>query len=147
MITAVDTSVLLDIFLADPVHGIRSANALREAITQGQLLACGIVFAEVAAHFPTETAAAAAMKDLGVEYGELTMAASLQAGTAWREYRRAGGPRHQLVADFLIAAHANQTADRLLTRDRGFSRRWFKQLEVWDPSLTSLPTTKKGNEP
>lgn len=134
MITAVDSSILLDIFLADPTFGRRSADALRTAIAQGQVVACGPVFAEVAAQFPTPEAALRALGDLGVEFSELSPEICSQAGAAWRRYRKSGGPRRQLVADFLIAAHAKAAADRLLTRDRGYSRAWFEGLVVWDPS-------------
>jgi hypothetical protein len=39
-----------------------------------------------------------------------------------------------MIADFLIASHATERADRLLTRDRGFYRQWFEGLVVLDPS-------------
>ena len=45
-----------------------------------------------------------------------------------------GGKRGRVVPDFLIAAHAQQLADRLLARDRGYYRDYFKQLNLWEPA-------------
>jgi predicted nucleic acid-binding protein len=52
----------------------------------------------------------------------------------WSAYRRQRGTRERVIADFLIGAHALVQADRLLTRDRGFYRRYFEGLEILDPS-------------
>jgi hypothetical protein len=56
------------------------------------------------------------------------------AGEMWGQYRARGGDRKRVIADFLIAAHAKVQCDRLLTRDRGFSRDYFGDLAVIDPS-------------
>jgi len=46
--------------------------------------------------------------------------------------RRRAGPT-RIVADFLIGAHAALSADRLLARDRGYYRDYFKGLVVLPP--------------
>ncbi len=134
MITAVDTNVLLDVFANDAEFGNRSANALRRCIAEGSLIACEIVWAETGASFPDTQAAENALAELRVGYSPLAAATALQAGRAWQEYRKAGGPRERVIADFLIGAHASSLADRLLTRDRGFYRNRFAQLPIIDPS-------------
>ena len=64
----------------------------------------------------------------------MTRSARQPLGKAWRHYRREGGSRTRLIPDFLVAAHASVRADRLLTRDRGFARRYFPRLVVIDPT-------------
>jgi hypothetical protein len=132
VITAVDTSVLLDVFIADKTHGPASRAAIKECLAEGSLVACDIVWAEISA-FSSADKAAAAMEGLGVAYSPLTTAAALAAGEAWKAYRRKGGTRTRMVADFLIGAHAKVQAERLLSRDRGFYRAYFRGLEIVEP--------------
>jgi predicted nucleic acid-binding protein len=134
VITAVDTNVLLDIFKPDPSFAPASAEALRRCLAEGALVACEVVWAEVAGEFRDSRSAGRALDRLGVGFSPLDAAGSLRAGDAWRAYRRGGGRRDRVVADFLIGAHALGNAERLLTRDRGFYRSYFKSLRVLDPS-------------
>ena len=134
MITAVDTSVLLDIFIADPAFGVGSREALRACAREGRLVACDIVWAEVAASFPSDRSAQEVLERLGVEFSPVQAAAALIAGRAFKDYKRRGGTRQRVVPDFLVGAHAQAHADRLLTRDRGFYRAYFKAVTILDPS-------------
>jgi predicted nucleic acid-binding protein len=133
VITAVDTSVLLDVFGADPEFGPRSAAALRRCLAEGSLVACEVVWAETAASFATTTAAEEALHGLRIEFSPLEASTALAVGGAWRAYRAAGG-RERMIADFLIGAHAAAHAERLLTRNRGFYRQYFSELRVVDPA-------------
>lgn len=135
MITAVDTNVLLDIFTADPTHGEASRRGLATCLREGRAVVCEVVWAEVSAAFPDVSQAREAMIAADVQYTVMSTEAASLAGGSWRTYRQAGGPRERLVADFLVGAHAATAADRLLTRDRGFYRRYFTDLEVFDPSV------------
>ncbi|MBI4209005.1 MAG: PIN domain-containing protein [Deltaproteobacteria bacterium] len=134
MITAIDTSVLLDVFGADPRFGVLSGAALRHCFQQGGLLACEAVWAEVASFFPSSDSVQKAMKQLGVQFSPIELEATLTAGDSWKIYRSKGGKRTRVVADFLIGSHALHQADRLLTRDRGFYRTYFKGLKILDPA-------------
>ncbi len=135
MITAVDTNVLLDVFANDPTFGSRSLAILRDCLADGPLIACEVVWAELVAAFPDTDAADRALGTIPVTFEPFGRAAATRAGAAWREYRRAGGPRERVIADFLVGAHAVEQADRLLTRDRGFHRLAFAGLAIVDPSV------------
>jgi predicted nucleic acid-binding protein len=135
VITAVDSSVLLDVFGADPKFGPSSAAALRNCLSEGRVIACEVVWAETGASF-TAAEADAALRGLRIDFSALDASAALAASTSWRAYHKAGGSRERVIADFLIGAHALCDADRLLTRDRGFYRRYFKELSILDPALS-----------
>lgn len=126
--------MLLDLLVGDPEFGPGSREAVRSARREGKLIACDVVWAETGAAFDTTAAAQSALGTLGVEYSPLDADAALDASQAWRAYRRDGGGRDRVVADFLVAAHAKAHADRLLTRDRGFYRARFEELTIVDPS-------------
>lgn len=134
MITAVDTSVMLDVLGADSTFGLRSSEAIRRCRSEGSLTACDVVWAEVGAWFPTPLDAEAVMQRLTVTFSPIGADTALLAGTLWRAYRSLGGSRTQMIPDFLVGAHAQAQADRLLTRDRGFYRAYFRDLEILDPT-------------
>lgn len=133
MITAVDTSVLLDILLGDPRFGPASRAALRSAQAEGALIVSTTVAAELAAAYEQPARSALALDRLGIELVPDDEDVAQQAGRSWRRYRLAGGTRRRILPDFLIGAHAMQVADRLLSRDRGFYRSHFERLEVLEP--------------
>lgn len=137
---AVDTSVLLDVLSGDPTFGPASREALRRAYDTGSLLASDVVWSEVRAHFESDGSFDKAMANLGIQYAPLSEKAAQLAGSHWRQYhqrrsrpRLTAGESKRVIADFLIAAHAQIQADALLARDRGFFRGYFKQLRLIQP--------------
>lgn len=137
MITAIDTNVLLDILSGEEPQARASAQALLDAQQVGSVVATDVVWAETAAWFASQEELAAAMGQLGVRYDAPKATAAALGGELWRAYRSGGGPRVRMIPDFLVGAHALTQTDRLLTRDRGFFRRYFGTLELADPSVTA----------
>ncbi len=135
MITAVDSSVLLDVLTDAPTRAAASLEALRRALRSGPLVACPVVWAEVRAFFADAGRMKEAFASAGIGFDPFDEESSNLAGAIWQLYRRQGGRRTRLVADFLIGAHAQVRAQRLLTRDRGFFRRYFDALEVIEPAV------------
>ena len=130
MITAVDTSVMLDVFLPDDRHGPRSLEALRTAYDQGAVIVCEVVYAELVPAFNDRTALDGALRELGMRLSSVDADIAYEAGSRWLRYRRAGGPRDRIITDFLIGSHALVSANVFLTRDRGFYTTYFPELKM-----------------
>ena len=135
MISAIDTSVLLDIFLPDPTFVDRSHTAIREAFAAGSLVICEPVYAELASLFSSQLELDNVLEESRIRVEPLGRNAAFLAGCMFRQYRNAGGSRERIITDFLIGSHATHQAARLVTRDRGFYRQYFGDLAVID--LTS----------
>ena len=77
--------------------------------------------------------------DVFLESNEIREQALVQrddflASRALRAYRKQRGKRDRILADFLVEAHAQEHATRLISRDLGFYRTLFLSLDVRDPS-------------
>ncbi len=133
MKTAIDTSVLIAI-----AKGERNAAAwvdlLASCRTDGDLLICDVVAAELAALLGDATLFQRVVSDLGVSYSPVSIESARLAGRIFRMYRNHGGPREHLVPDFLIGAHAIEQANRIAAIDRGYLRRYFPRLAVLGPA-------------
>ncbi len=136
MITAVDSNVVLDFLNRDPEFGIASRNSLHSCAGEGRLLACDVVWAEIAGCFSSISTCIEILREVGIEFSPIDSETAFQAGVAWKAYRKRGGTRTRVAADFLIGAHALLQADRLLTRDYGFYRSCFNRLAIVDPSTS-----------
>lgn len=133
MITAVDTNVLIDILVPDPIFGPLSKENLRTASAEGALIISEAVYAEIASRFPKKSDLDIFLQESGIQRSLSTTETLFKAGHLWetslkRPHHDSSGRR--LLADFLIGAHALLQAERLLTRDKGFYRVAFSGLRL-----------------
>lgn len=133
MITAIDTNVLLDILLPNPEFCDAAVGAIEDAAAVGSLVICDLVYAELCVHFSTQPECDEFLADNEIRVEPLSLATHFRASRAWRDYRRRGGSRARILADFLVGAHAELQANRFLSRDRGFYRKLFPGLHLVDP--------------
>lgn len=134
MITALDTNVLLDILAGDQRFQESSLRAVERAASDGPLVICDLVYAEISLAFLSPKELDRSLDENSIEVQSLNRSALFRAGLAWKAYRPRGGPRERVLADFLIGAHADAQSSQLLSRDRGFYRKYFPSLPVLDPS-------------
>lgn len=133
--TAIDTNILIDVLEPDPVYGPASRETLRHCLREGAVVACEVVWAEVATaygHAPERVAEA--LDRIGIDYSPMSREAAFMAAQHWHAYRQRGGTRERIVADFLIGGHALVQCDRLLSRDRGFYQAYFTSLTLMSPA-------------
>jgi predicted nucleic acid-binding protein len=130
MITFVDTNVLLDVFLPDPKWGQKSKISLEQAFKQGSLIINEIIYSELAPQFHGKAMLDNTLKTLSIRIVSIDLETAYRAGHIWKEYRKSGGKRNRILSDFLIGAHAEKQAEQLLTRDRGFYKKYFSNLTI-----------------
>ncbi len=130
MTTAVDTSVLIAIVKGEPDAPAWIDVLADAAATEGDLVICDVVAAELFALLLDHRAFDTTTRGLGIGYSPIEKHSAQLAGRIFRKYRKQGGPRQHLVPDFLIAAHALEQTNAIAAIDRGYMRRYFPKLRI-----------------
>ena len=136
MRTAIDTNVLSALWSGSTVVAQVTA-LLGRVATEGALVVCGPVYAELVAH-PKVTQQfvdqflATTRVEIDFDFDELVWreTALRFADYARRRRKSGGGEARRLVVDFLIGAHASLHADRLFTFEPRFYAQDFPKLPL-----------------
>jgi len=132
MTVAVDSSVLICIFNDEPSRA-SWFKFLLESRVENRLVACDVVWAELGPLFPTSAALHESMRKLGVAFSSLHEEACFEAGQLFGAYRKRGGPRSRIIADFMIAAHALHHATAFATADLDFAQKYLPRMKLVGP--------------
>jgi predicted nucleic acid-binding protein len=133
MPTLVDTNVLIDLFDAGSPWEHWSIRHIERVRSAGPVVINPIIYAEMAAGYPLESALESALSPSRFVREDLPWEAAFAAGHAFLAYRRDGGPKRSPLPDFYIGAHAAVRGYSLLTRDQTRYRAYFPMLRIIAP--------------
>jgi predicted nucleic acid-binding protein len=128
-----DSSVLLDVFTADPTWSEWSLNQLDAARAEGVIHINPVIYSEISVRFSRIEDLEATLNESRLVWSEIPREALFLAAKAFLAYRKAGGSRTTPLPDFFIGAHAAVSDLVLITRDPERVRRYFPKLSVRCP--------------
>ena len=129
----VDTNVLLDVLTDDPVWADWSMRQLQAQSQVRRLCINPVIYSELSLVFDSVNAQEKAIEEMGLSYEELPRPALFLAGRAFIQYRRQGGAKGNVLADFFIGAHAAVMSCGILTRDSRRYRTYFPTVPLLTP--------------
>jgi predicted nucleic acid-binding protein len=129
----VDTNIILDIWDRDPNWSAWSSQQLRQLSAANDLAINPIIYAEISTRFSTQARLDQAVAELGLIVLDLPREAAFVAGKAFVVYRRRGGTKGKVLADFFIGAHAAVLGCPLITRDPRKYSTYFSGITLIAP--------------
>ena len=133
MATLVDTNVLIDIAVRDPVWLKWSRQRLETARKRGSIIINQIIYSEFSMRYETINEVDSVIPEAEFRREGLPFEAAFAAARAFAVYRRRGGSRETVLPDFLIGAHAAIRGYPILTRDPVGYRTYFPGVDLITP--------------
>jgi hypothetical protein len=132
----VDTDVLVDVLQNDPDWVDWSIAQLRAQSQIHRLIINPIIYAELSLTFSSVEALDRVLADMVLPVVEVPKPALFLAGKAFVQYRRRGGQKSNVLADFFIGAHAAVARLPVLTRDAQRYQRYFPSVRLVTQEMT-----------
>jgi predicted nucleic acid-binding protein len=129
----IDTNVLVDVLVNDPVWADWSIEQMRQQSKVHELVINPIIYAELSLTYESVAALDQDIAGMEIVVQEIPRAALFLAGKAFVKYRRAGGNKGNVLADFFIGAHAAVCGNALLTRDVTRYKNYFPTVRILAP--------------
>ena len=129
----VDTNVLVDVLENDPEWADWSVAQLRAQAQIHRLHINPVIYAELSLTFSTVEALDDTLAALQIPVVDIPRPALFLAGKAFVHYRRQGGTKSNVLADFFIGAHAAVAGWPVLTRDVRRYARYFPTVALVSP--------------
>ena len=133
----VDTNVLVDVLEDDPAWAEWSLRQLRAQAQVHDLFINPVIYAELSLAFDSVEAIDDAVGRMELGFEELPRPALFLAGRAFLKYRREGGTKANVLADFFIGAHAAVLGCGILTRDGRRYRNYFPRVALVEPDAAA----------
>jgi len=132
-VVLIDTNVLIDVAVDDPVWADWSADQLARARESDRPALNAIVYAELSVHFDSVEQLESLLAPFRFERLHLPWEAAFVAGKAFKRYRSRSGRKTAPLPDFLIGAHAATAGLTLMTRDPRRYREYFPSRKPGTP--------------
>lgn len=129
----VDTNVLVDVLEDDPAWADWSTRQLRAQAQVHDLFINPVIYSELSLAFDSVEALDKVIEGLGLGFEEIPRPALFLAGRAFVKYRREGGVKANVLADFFVGAHAAVLGCGILTRDARRYRNYFPRVALVAP--------------
>lgn len=130
----VDTNVLVDVLENDPEWADWSVAQLRAQAQIHRLVINPIIYAELSLTFSTVEALDDLLAAMQIPVQDIPKPALFLAGKAFVQYRRQGGTKSNVLADFFIGAHAAVAGLPVLTRDVRRYASYFPTVRLISPT-------------
>jgi len=134
MKVAVDSSAIFAVLKGEADHEEWLNLMIRLAREGVQLVACDVVWAEIAGFYVEEWKLRKDMADFEIHFDALDLATCFTAGRMFKAFKQNSTcSRIRILPDFLIGAHALKQTQGLITSDRGYMRTHFQDLRIIEP--------------